>query len=146
MEEVVSGDFVEVVISAVDEVVSVGVIVVDTMVSESDIVVAVVVCVVDAFGVVTVFVVGFVGAGALVVVPPVLGTAVIFKLLDLFGVQENLEDDMSTLSLVWKIVNPQLKVTFLILMSFLILVVVLFAGTTFISVAAPSSSASLSPT
>ena len=44
-------------------------------------------------------------------------------LVGLFGVQENLEDDMSTLSLVWKIVNPQLKVTFLILMSFLILVV-----------------------
>ena len=80
MDEVVSGDFVEVVISA-----CVDVLVVETVVSESDIVVAVVVCVVDAFGVITGFVVVFVGAGALVVAPPVLGTAVNFKLLNLFG-------------------------------------------------------------
>ena len=85
MDEVVSADFVEVVISAVDLVVCVDVIVVDTVVSESDIVVAVVVCVVDSFVAVTVFVVVFVGAGAVVVSPSVLGTAVIFKLLNLLG-------------------------------------------------------------
>ena len=80
MDEVVSGDFVDVVISA-----CVDVLVVETVVSESDIVVAVVVCVVDTFCVVTVFDVVFVGDGALVVAPSVFGTAVIFKLLNLLG-------------------------------------------------------------